>query len=193
MDHVLSEVWRNSGPQVVRVLLKHGADPNLSLEDGQTPLVVAMARGNYATAAALVEGGADPTRRCRGGDTPLHYATRRGDLALVRLLLGCDAVDVNARGVECDATPLFLACASGDVDVAGEAWVARRAGGRASSTRTIRLRHPLAVPVPSWVGASAPAWIVHVHGSRRRRGCRGAIPRTRRPSNAVAAAPRPPT
>jgi ankyrin repeat protein len=53
-------VLSNGGPrhqQIVRLLLEHGADPNLADGDGVTPLAHARQRGYTAIAAMLAEYG----------------------------------------------------------------------------------------------------------------------------------------
>ena len=44
--------------EIVRLLLEHGADPDLADRDGVTPLAHARARGQDAVAAILLDGGA---------------------------------------------------------------------------------------------------------------------------------------
>ena len=61
----------------VRVLLDHGADPNVRDGVGRTPLHLLAARGAGRDAIrALARAGADPMARDDAGHTPLDYARR---------------------------------------------------------------------------------------------------------------------
>jgi ankyrin repeat protein len=94
--------------EIVRVLLAHGADPNMGRLN--LPLQVAAHRGSTAVVEALLRARADPNRRAsyleiprRGpsrsfGDSnsPLYLAIRSAQLDAVRLLL--------ARGADPDGT-----------------------------------------------------------------------------------------
>ncbi|RQP25726.1 ankyrin repeat domain-containing protein [Piscinibacter terrae] len=52
--------WGEDGPQVLRLLVEHGADPNQRDRDGDPPLIEAVRTHNLATAELLVQLGADP-------------------------------------------------------------------------------------------------------------------------------------
>ena len=77
------------GPEVVALLLQHGADPD---DDADNPSLV---RPVHAAAAArdveslrlLLAAGADPDARQRGGLTPLHAAAHADHVDMARLLL----------------------------------------------------------------------------------------------------------
>lgn len=90
-------------PDVVRVLLDAGADPNAVSRNAMkvTPLHSAVADdGHGAIARMLLAAGADPNVRQRHGWTPLHGAAQMGDVELLRLLLekGADASAANDEG-----------------------------------------------------------------------------------------------
>jgi ankyrin repeat protein len=77
------------GPEAVRVLLEHGADPD---DDAHNPLRVrpvhaAAAAGDHESMRLLLEAGADPDARQQNGFTPLHAAAHRDDVETARLLL----------------------------------------------------------------------------------------------------------
>jgi ankyrin repeat protein len=100
--------------ETVRLLLDHGADPNVRSPDGDTVLSWMATndgpRSNRSwLAMALLKHGADPDahRRDNFGRTSLLYAAERGDLELVRVLVRYGA-DVNARDV-IGQTPLMTA------------------------------------------------------------------------------------
>lgn len=83
------------GPDVVRVLLEHGADPDDDADNqfGVRPVNAAAAARDHETMRLLLDAGADPDARQQGGFTPLHSAAHNDDVAMARLLLdhGADA------------------------------------------------------------------------------------------------------
>jgi ankyrin repeat protein len=77
------------GPEPVRVLLEHGADPD---DDADNPFAVrpvhaASAAHDRETMRMLLEAGADPNQRQQGGFVPLHEAAHSDDVEMARLLL----------------------------------------------------------------------------------------------------------
>jgi ankyrin repeat protein len=77
------------GPEVVRVLLEHGADPDDDADNrfGVRPVNAAAAAHDPETMRLLLEAGADPNARQQGGFVPLHEAAHTDDVAMARLLL----------------------------------------------------------------------------------------------------------
>ncbi|HEX8170204.1 MAG TPA: ankyrin repeat domain-containing protein [Thermoanaerobaculia bacterium] len=72
----------------VRALLARGADPNEpSGENGWTPLLHAVHKGQREAAAALLDGGAAIDRGSPSGMTPLMMAAGYDDRDMVALLL----------------------------------------------------------------------------------------------------------
>jgi ankyrin repeat protein len=59
---------------VVDLLLTRGADLDAGDNRGRTPLMIAAALGDAATAALLLQRGADRTRRDNDGKTALDLA-----------------------------------------------------------------------------------------------------------------------
>ena len=72
---------------VVRVLLKHGADPSAQDCYGWTPLHRAANRGREGVVRALLEYGADMSAESDGGETASQHAADWGHNAVVELLL----------------------------------------------------------------------------------------------------------
>ncbi|GKU21939.1 unnamed protein product [Fusarium langsethiae] len=71
---------------MMRILLSHGADPNLALSSGLTALYFAAEKGHENTVSLLLEQPAiDPDHKCNGW-TPLLIAASHGHLKCVRLL-----------------------------------------------------------------------------------------------------------
>ncbi|HET8648022.1 MAG TPA: ankyrin repeat domain-containing protein, partial [Vicinamibacteria bacterium] len=108
--------------RTIRTLVRRGADPDASRDDGASPLHVAATFGTRASVWALLEGGADPRRRTHRGDTPLHgAATPQPDRSPedARAIIA----ELVARGAGPDAAngsglaPLHLAAMFGHVHV----------------------------------------------------------------------------
>ena len=115
-------VWGAARPDVVRMLLASGADPNARDEFVNTPLHLAVAWTDEprVIVEALLESGADPSARGRYGQTPLHEAVSfedfshsaqgRRDPAVVIRLLDAGA-SIHARTVS-GWTPLHTAAST---------------------------------------------------------------------------------
>ena len=102
--------------EVVRALLKQGADVNAAQGDGMTALHWAAENGDVEITAMLIFAGANLEGGTRLGDyTPLHLASKAGQGPVVETLLGAGA-DPNARTSTGDATPLHFAAAAGSAD-----------------------------------------------------------------------------
>lgn len=71
---------------VVRLLLKNGADPNARYENDVMALHIAAMQGHKADAEVLLESGADANARYKGR-TPLSYAKGGGHSDVIQLLL----------------------------------------------------------------------------------------------------------
>lgn len=100
---------------LVEVLLRAGADPNIS-GGVTTPLVEAAARGDSATVVLLLASGADPNLSDAGDSTPLMAASKRGELTIVSALLQAGA-RVNQRS-KLGSSALALAQAGGHEEIA---------------------------------------------------------------------------
>jgi ankyrin repeat protein len=77
------------GPDVVRLLLERGADPDDDADNrfGVRPVHAAGAARDHETMRLLLEAGADPNQRQQGGFVPLHEAAHSDDVEMARLLL----------------------------------------------------------------------------------------------------------
>jgi ankyrin repeat protein len=77
------------GPEVVGILLEHGADPDDDADNqfGVRPVHAASASHDRETMRLLLEAGADPNMRQQGGFVPLHEAAHTDDVEMARLLL----------------------------------------------------------------------------------------------------------
>ena len=64
--------------EIVRFLVKHGADATAQNNDGRTPLHFASREGHVAIAKFLVENGADVSAQSKDGHTPLYLALQKG-------------------------------------------------------------------------------------------------------------------
>lgn len=76
---------------LVRLLLDHSANPNVSNEYGYTPLSSATHHGYPRIIALLLKRGANPDPASVYGETPLMSAAMNGRLDIVRLLLRAGA------------------------------------------------------------------------------------------------------
>jgi ankyrin repeat protein len=111
--------------EVVRLLLKHGAEVNdVTNDDGTNALIAAAFSGNHETVRLLLAAGADPTRgkwvislRFSGGLTPLHCAATNGDTEMVCILLD-HTPRLHAIAASDGHTPLMEACYHGHFETA---------------------------------------------------------------------------
>ncbi|MDB4673324.1 ankyrin repeat domain-containing protein [Verrucomicrobiales bacterium] len=98
--------------ELVRFLLKHGADPNVRVRDGYTCLLTSIeseAEGSIQIVEELIRANADINAFGIHGWSPLHMAAARGLLEKASLLIGAGA-SVNLRKkIDAEETPLMEA------------------------------------------------------------------------------------
>ncbi|KAL8999176.1 MAG: hypothetical protein Q9169_001955 [Polycauliona sp. 2 TL-2023] len=99
---------------LIKLLMDHGADPNIPNDFGETPLFLAVSDGHIAAAEFLLQHGANVNARDKDGSTPIHavkYSNVDVDAedqeSLIRLLIDYGA-DPNIPD-EIGETPLFSA------------------------------------------------------------------------------------
>lgn len=98
-------------PDIVELLLRHGARPN-AVWSQTTALTVAARRGDHQSVDRLLRAGADPNLN-PAGPAPLFYASSRNHLGVMELLLRSGAV-VDACTSTGD-TPLMAAAQNNQV------------------------------------------------------------------------------
>lgn len=97
---LLNAVIYGSEPEVLEILIRHGADPNNSNNYLWTPLHEAINQGAYETVEFLLQHGANPNAKNNPGWTPLMQAARKGNLRIMKLLFrsGARVNDTNIDG-----------------------------------------------------------------------------------------------
>ena len=100
---------------ITKLLLDHGADPNVISVSGMIPLHWASLKGHIAMTNLLVNHGANVNATDVSGMTSLHWASWKGHITITNLLLSYGA-DVNATGVS-GMTPLHWASTEGRSEI----------------------------------------------------------------------------
>jgi len=104
--------------QAFEAALKGGADPNMELKNGGTPLVMAILLNRPDHVKTLLKYGADIRQGGKRGSTPLHIAASQNRIQCVEVLLKAGA-DVNAPGAY-GRTPLMEASRMGNLKIMEE-------------------------------------------------------------------------
>ncbi|XP_078320237.1 uncharacterized protein LOC111112629 [Crassostrea virginica] len=100
---------------IVKLLIKGGADCNTCNEYGKTPLNVASGAGHVDIVDLLIKSGADCNKSNGYGDTPLYQASGAGHVDIADLLIksGADCNKSDGEG----PTPLGEASGAGHIDI----------------------------------------------------------------------------
>ena len=103
--HGLFLALREPSPKVAQLLINSPKiDLNPITADGETPLMMAVFKGQTALALTLLEKGADVNQP---GWTPLHYAATAGNVQLIKVLVEKHAyIDAESPN---KTTPLMMA------------------------------------------------------------------------------------
>ena len=96
-----------STPEIVKLLLDKGANPEARNNQNDTPLIFASFNDNTESVKLLLEKGADPNAQNSNGNTPLIFASSNDNTESVKLLLEKGA-NPEARNNQND-TPLIFA------------------------------------------------------------------------------------
>lgn len=111
----VADAAQDGDTELVRALVRDGADVNAAQADGMTALHWAAVNDDATTMQVLLYAGAnrEPSTRL-GSYTPLHLASRSGHADVVRLLVeaGSDVNALTATGV----APLHFAAEAGDAE-----------------------------------------------------------------------------
>jgi len=127
-----------------RLLLEHGADPNIQASEGGSPLHYCVSKGFFEVSQFLIKIGCNINLRRKNGRTPLHDAIANSRVNLVKLLLENNA-DSNIQDDEGN-TPLHLSVCKGNFKIsqllieAGCSINTRNKNGRTPLHYAVRIR-----------------------------------------------------
>jgi len=107
---------QNHHLDIVKILVYNGANPDLSLYDGFTPLMSACVTGDFDIAEYLAASGAKLDEYNKYGATALHFAVAMGDYYISDMLLFYGA-DANKLTYE-KTSPLLVAALYNDTAIA---------------------------------------------------------------------------
>jgi ankyrin repeat protein len=139
--------------EIAGLLLKAGANPNLTNEQGIGPLYLAITNGSTAMVQLLLRKGADPNIAREDGETPLMTAARLGQIDVMKMLLDRGA-DVNAREKKFSQTALMWATGH---PAAVRLLVERGADARATS-KVWDITATIYTPTTSTIGKTGIPW-----------------------------------
>ena len=99
--------------EIVKLLLKYGANTNYQTDRGTTATIVATVNNDYDIVKLLLENGANPNNQPNEGYNPLQIASIKGYNNIIRLLLD-NGIDPNKDYIR--GTPLSLAIMEGNIE-----------------------------------------------------------------------------
>lgn len=111
-----------NNPRKVEALLRQGANPNILLSDGSTPLTYSITRNNASVVDVLLRSGSDPDKIDKNGETPIILALKNKNDPLVRMLVVYGA-NINTRDSRL-RSPLMLAVIMEEAELAE--WLVER-------------------------------------------------------------------
>lgn len=103
-------------PEILALLIEHGANIEQKGPDGKTPLMTAFEKGNREAIKVLAEKGANVNAKGQFENTPLIIATQKKDQEMVEFLLE-NRADPNSEGAFFK-TALDFAVKNGDLEIA---------------------------------------------------------------------------
>ena len=115
-NHALAIAAKMDHLAIVRYLVEHGADQNVTNKKGATPLMLATRMNHLEVIKYLVDNGADMEKASIvDGYTALLFAAYKGDMEIVKYLVqhGADKNKVNHNG----ASPLLIAAGKGRLGI----------------------------------------------------------------------------
>eukprot|EP00966_Prymnesium_polylepis_P173176 4005507-Prymnesium_polylepis.1 len=113
---VLFAACKNGLGGMVQLLLDNGANPDIGMKRGMTPLAAVADAGRVDLAKLLIAGSADVDKAAGAGGRPLMVACYRGHAPMVRLLLDHGAVAEAEASRPGSSTPLIAASCMGHAD-----------------------------------------------------------------------------
>ena len=87
----LYRISASGNVRIAKILLSHGADPNIVNPQGEIPLHQSSKNSNYELAEMLLFFSSDPNTQRQDGETPLHISSSKGDSKMITILLESDA------------------------------------------------------------------------------------------------------
>ncbi|MBI2149564.1 MAG: ankyrin repeat domain-containing protein [Acidobacteria bacterium] len=117
-DGTTAVMWaaHNDDLELVRALVKAGANVKLKNQFGTSALTEAAIIGSAPIIDALLKAGADPNTRNPEGETPLMAVARSGNVEAAKLLLDAGA-DVNAKEAWGEQSALMWAAAQSQAEM----------------------------------------------------------------------------
>lgn len=112
----LMEAASAGHPDIVKLLISHGAEVNAQSSTGNTPLMYACSGGHEAVVRVLLDNAANVEDHNENGHTPLMEAASAGHVGVAKILLEYGA-GINTHSNEFKESALTLACYKGHLDM----------------------------------------------------------------------------